>query len=389
MYSLTKTLNQERILKLILLIKDNQIKFLSSILSRLQIVFLFVLLSIVTSFSQTESQNYLEGTRITDIKQEGSSLWVATYGQGIYEYSFKDGKWSNYSTKSGNLDNDLFHCVAANKDFVWAGTNEGLFIYSKKTKKWTKRKFAQGGEFGNWIRSLNYDDKRKRLWIGRFRNITVLDLRTNKFTDYNKVINGSEKTNNFNNIVFETDSVVWFGVEYGVHKFNAKKNIDDQSAWTYFSNKSRYFNGEGNSVSVTDFVFERNNVWFATDEFVTKELPEYNVGGIYVWDRKLKWERISKANGLGGNGIYCLARTGNYIWAGVYEFEKNEKSEYGKGLYLINRLTKKVTPIDLSELNVTTSDILSLFFDGTNLWIGTASGLVKLRLGNELAQLKK
>lgn len=342
-----------------------------------------------TAFAQVDSQLFLEGAQITDLKREGEYLWVATYGQGIYQYSLKDGKWTNYSSKSGNLENDLFHCVAASKDYVWAGANEGLYIYSRRTNKWTKRKFALGGEFGNWIRSLNYDEKRKRLWIGRFRNITVFDLKTNKFTDYNKVQNSDEKTNNFNNIVFDGDSVVWFGSESGAHKFNAKKNINDPSAWFYINNTGRNFNGEGNSVSVSDFVFEKNNTWFGTDEFITKEQPEYNVGGIYVWDRKLKWDRISKANGLGGNGIYCMVRTGNYIWAGVYEFKKNDKEEYGKGLYLINRITKKVTPIDLNELNITTSNILSLLFDGNNLWIGTSSGLVKLKVANQLAHLKK
>ena len=179
---------------------------------------LFISISTVT-FSQVEAQLFLEGARVTDIKQEGSSLWVATYGQGIYQYSMKDGKWTNFSSKSSSLENDLFHCVAANKDFVWAGANEGLFIYSKKSKKWTKRKFTQGGEFGNWIRSLQFDEKKNRLWIGRFRNITVLDVKANKFTDYNRVQNGDEKTNNFNSIAFESDSVVWFGAESGVHKY--------------------------------------------------------------------------------------------------------------------------------------------------------------------------
>ena len=350
------------------------------------IIFCF---STTLNFAQVESQMFLEDARITDIKKEGDFLWVATYGQGIYQYSLIDGKWTNYSSKSGNLENDLFHCVAANKDYVWAGANEGLYIYSRRTKKWTKRKFAQGGEFGNWIRSLNLDEKHNRLWIGRFRNVTVLDLKTNKFTDYNKVQNSDEKTNNFNNIVFEDDSVAWFGVESGLHKFNLKKKINDQSAWTYMNNKGRNFNGEGNSVSVSDFAFEKDNIWFGTDEFVTKEQPEYNVGGIYIWDRKLKWDRISKANGLGGNGIYCLVRTGNYIWAGVYEFKKNEKEEYGKGLYLINRLTKKVIPIDLNELKATTSNILALFFDGTDIWVGTSSGLLRITISNQLATLSK
>ena len=349
------------------------------------IIFLFSSISI----PQIESQLFLEGARITDIKQEGASIWVATYGQGIYQYSMKDGKWINFSTKSGNLENDLFHCVAASKDFVWAGANEGLFIYSKKTKKWTKRKFAQGGEFGNWIRSLHFDEKKNRLWIGRFRNVTVFDVKANKFTDYNRVIKSDEKANNFNTIAFDGDSVVWFGVEAGVHKYLTRKKIDDQSAWNYFKNSGRNFNQDGNSVSVSDFVFTNKEVWFGTDEFITNEQPEYNPGGIYVWDRKLKWDRISTANGLGGNGIYCLAKTGNYIWAGIYEFKKNDKSEYGKGLYLINRNTKKVVPVDLSELKITTSNILALYFDGINLWIGTSEGLVRLNVGNELAHLKK
>jgi hypothetical protein len=339
-------------------------------------------------FSQVESQFFLEDAKVTDINQQADFLWVATYGQGIYQYSLKDGTWTNYSTKSGNLENDLFYCVAASKNFVWAGSNDGLYIYSRRTRKWTKRKFAQGGEFGNWIRSLDFDQKRNRLWIGRFRNITVLDLKTYKYTDYNKVIDGDEKTNNINRVAFEGDSVVWFGAESGVHKFLANKRIDDKSAWTYITNKGRNFNGEGNSVSVTDFAFEKNNIWFGTDEFITKDQPEYNVGGIYIWDRKLNWDRISKADGLGGNGIYCLARTGNYIWAGVYEFKKNDKQEYGKGLYLINRITRSVTPIDLNLLNITSSEILSLYFDGNNLWIGTSSGLVKLKIENVLAKLK-
>lgn len=358
-------------------------------LSTIKYLSILVITSATFSFAQIESQFFLEGARITDIKQEGNNIWVATYGQGIYQYSVKEGKWTNFSSKSDNLENDLFHCVAASKDYVWAGASEGLFIYSRKTKKWTKRKFAQGGEFGNWIRSLNYDEKINRLWIGRFRNITVFDVKANKYTDYNRIVNSDEKTNNFNTIVFEADSNVWFGAESGVHKFNKKLKPEETSAWNYYKNSGRLFNGEGTSVSVSDFVFTRKEVWFATDEFITKEQPEYNIGGIYVWDRNLKWERISKSNGLGGNGIYCLARTGNYIWAGVYEFRKNDKSEYGKGLYLINRITKKVTPVELDELKLTTSNILALHFDGTNIWVGTSSGLVKLKIANELAHLKK
>lgn len=352
-----------------------------------------IVLMLLFSFSrinaQTDYQLFLKGSKITDIKQDGTSIWFSTYGDGIYQYSAKDDKWINYSSANSNLDNDLFNCVAANKDYIWAGSSEGLFICSRKTGKWTKRKFAQGGEFGNWIRSLTYDEKKGRLWVGRFRNVTVFDIKKNSFTDYNRAQSGDDKTNNINTIALEGDSAVWFGAEYGMHRFEARKNIDNSENWTYYNNKDRNFNGEGNSVSVTDFVFFKKEIWLGTDEFITKEQPEYNIGGIYVWDRKLKWDRISKANGLGGNGIYCLAQTGNYIWAAVYEFKKNDKEEYGKGLFLINRLTKKVSAIDLNELDLNTSNIHALHFDGTYMWIGTTEGVIRLKIANELAQIRK
>ena len=103
-------------------------------LIKINILFILFFSSSV-SFAQVEAQLFLEDAAITDIKQEGTSLWVATYGQGIYQYSLNDGKWTNYSSKSSSLENDLFHCVAASKDYIWAGANEGLYIYSKKTKK--------------------------------------------------------------------------------------------------------------------------------------------------------------------------------------------------------------------------------------------------------------
>lgn len=347
--------------------------------------FLFLFLHSEEISAQIESRLFLEKAIITDIKQFDNEIWVATYGQGIYQYNPKENKWINYSSKTSDLNNDLFHCVAVNKNFIWGGGNEGLFIYNRKTKKWTLKKFSDGGEFGNWIRSLYVDHKNNKLWIGRFRNITMFDLKTNTYKEYNREIGGNSKTNNINCISAEADSAIWFGAESGVHKLNLKAR-DENSSWEYFTNKGRWFKGEGVSVSVTDIIFQKNSIWFGTDEFITKEQPEYNIGGIYVYDRKLNWERIGKANGLGGNGIYSLGKVGNYIFAGVYEFRMRDKSEYGKGLYMINRLNKKVFPVDLNQINISTSTIRKIYFDGNYLWLGTDNGLVRINISNPLAK---
>jgi ligand-binding sensor domain-containing protein len=335
--------------------------------------------------------SFLEGASITKITEEDTSylkkgeeyIWVATYGQGIYRFSKKDGKWINFSTASKNLQNDIFHCLAVSKDYVWAGASEGLYIYDKKKNRWSMKKFSLGGEFGNWIRALYYDKDKNILWIGRFRNLTQLEVAKQTYRDFDLTQGNDPKTNTIKTIRLDGDSLVWFGTESGAHLYRKKKKIA-QNTWEFINNK-KGFKQEGNAVSITDFLFEGENVWFGTDEFVTPRQPEFNVGGLYRYNRKIKWDKIDKSNGLPGNGIYCLEKTGNVIWAGVYSFDKNEKAEYGKGLIMIDRFTGKVTPVDLNLLRVNTSTITTLYFDGKDLWIGTDKGLYRLKIANPLA----
>jgi len=343
------------------------------------------------SFAQSNTQIFLEGAAVNGIERFGDELWISTYGQGIYKYSYKNSVWENYSTKNNNLENDLFYCIAVSKEFVWAGSSEGLFIFNKKKNKWTKKKFSQGGEFGNWIRALKFDDAKNLLWIGRFRNVSFYDIKKQTYTDIDRTQGTDLKSNTIKAIALDGDSLVWFGTESGIHKFYKKKSTLDPKSWYYYTNKGRYFNGEGKSVSVSDFLFEGGSIWFATDEFVTKEDPEFNLGGLFKFNRKLDWKKFYKGNGLAGNGIYCIERSGNYIWAGVYTFDKNQRKEYGKGITIINRLNGKIVTIELNELNITSSTINAMYFDNNAIWLGTGDGLAKINLRNPLADwtLKK
>jgi ligand-binding sensor domain-containing protein len=336
-------------------------------------------------FSQVESQLYLENAIIKSIKGDGNFIWVATYGQGIFRYSRNEDKWFNFSTKKENLENDLFYNLAVSKDYVWAGSGDGLFTYDKKKDQWRKRKFAQGGEMGNWIRSLCYDQSQNILWIGRFKNLTRLEVAKQKFTDYDRTVNNDAKTNNIISIKLDGDSLIWFGSESGVHIYDKNEDINDKNSWSFLTNKKGGFAQSGDAVSIHDMLFDYKNVWFATDEFVTPQQPKFNIGGIFEFDRKFRWESISKEDGLPGNGIYCLERTGNYIWSGIYSFDKKKGGEYGKGLVYFNRLNNQIYPVDLNKLNINTSVIFSLYFDGDDLWIGSDKGLVRMKLNNALA----
>ncbi|MHB8578496.1 MAG: hypothetical protein ACYDA4_01380 [Ignavibacteriaceae bacterium] len=336
-------------------------------------------------FPKIESTNFLEGATVTSMTLVGENLWVSTYGQGIYKYSYKDNVWYNYSTANKNLDNNFFYCIAANKNYVWAGATDGLYILDQRNNQWHKRKFSLGGEMGNWIRSLCYDPQKNVLWIGRFENITMLEVGKQRYQDFSLMINNDSKSNNIKSIRLDGDSLVWFGSESGVHIFNKSMKLEDKNAWTYINNKDGGFNGDGESVSVSDMVFDPANIWFGTDEFITVENPKFNIGGIFEFNRKNKWERLSESDGLPADGVYCLDKVGNEIFAGVYSFQKKEKKDYGKGLVMINRLNGYITPIDLNEINIQSSKITALFFDGTSLWVGTDNGLTKVLIANPMA----
>jgi len=348
--------------------------------------FILFVLQVNTVSAQVESEIFLEGASVTDIAREYNYLWVATYGQGVYRYSIEDQKWSNFSTKTGSIDTDLFYTIAVNKDYVWAGGTEGLYIFNKKTQKWSKRKFVQGGQYGNWIRALKYDAVHNVLWIGRFRNVTRLDVKRRRYVDIDRTRGKDQKSNDIKTISFDGDSLVWLGSESGVHVLELNKNYNDKSAWRYITNKDRGFMEEGETVSISSILFEGNNIWFGTDEFTSSKDPGFNVGGIYIYDRKLNWQKITQIDGLADNGIYALGRTGNYIWAGVYSFESKDNIERGRGLFLINRNTMEVTKVDLDELKVASSSFQSFLFDGENMWVGSGAGLLKISISNPLAK---
>ncbi len=348
------------------------------------IIILFVDVNLF-AFGKINSERFLNGAIVTAIKGENNYIWISTYGSGIFRYSKRDGSWFNFSTKKGNSENDYFYSLAVSNRYLWAGTVDGLYTYDFRTKHWTIRKFALGGMMGNWIRTLLYDPSQNVLWIGRFENLTKLDVKKRKYTDHVLTRNMDTKTNDIKTIALDGDSLIWFGTEGGVFKFNKKFSINNNKAWGFISNHNGGFLDEGKDVSVTGILFDRKYIWFGTDEFITQQDPTFNVGGLYKFNRRHTWIRFSKKNGLPANGIYCMARTGNQIWVSTYSFDSKNKQQYGKGIVLINRLNGNIRRIDLDQINIKSSNITAMYFDGENMWLGTDDGLTKIVLENPLA----
>ena len=337
--------------------------------------FILLLISPLPNYSNTENiQLFLEGIKITDIKNDGVDIWVTTEGHGIYKYVKWKNKWINYSKKNKKLRQDFFYCVEVSNRYIWAGSADGLYIYDKKRRRWNKKRFAKGGQFGNWIRSLRFDKEDNKLWIGRFKFLTQFDLITKKYRDFDLTVNKNEKTNSVKYIELDGDSLVWVGVESGLHKFSKHNS---KFSTKYYSNKNDFFLNEGKQVSITNILFEQSNIWFGTDEFITRQNPDFNKGGLFRFDRKINWLKFHEHSKLNASGIFSLELTGNYIWVSVYKFDRDNKMTVGKGLNLINRKTLESINI---ENDLIPDTIFDIHFDGENIWLGTNNGLRKINL---------
>lgn len=348
---------------------------------RLFLVLLFTT-SLLLGQTKLEEESFLNGISITGFSKINEELWISTDGNGVYKYSYSKETWKNFSTTSGNLNHNFFYCIAASSRYIWAGSTDGLFIFDTRRKKWSKRKFGLGGQLSNWIRSLKFDPYENVLWIGRFKYLSKFDLQKRRFKDYDLTVNGDEKSNTFKTIEIDGDSLVWFGTESGIHKYVKRFDIEEKRSRKFYNNSSNYFNGEGHSVSLNAILPGSEYIWFGMDEFLTQENPDYNIGGIYKYDRRNNWIRFDRQDGLPANGVYALAEMGNYLWAALYQFDKESKELYGRGLAMINKTTNSV---QLINDEIIPNNIHTMLFDGKFLWLGSEKGIVRIDFRNKFS----
>lgn len=347
-------------------------------------IFLISLLPLINlGQDEIEVEKYYEGLAAMQISGFNNEVWFATNGNGILKFDKSKNIWKDYTSAKGNIQQDFFHCIAVNKDLVFAGSTDGLFILDKKSERWNKRKFSVGGQLGNWIRAIKFDPTINSVWIGRFQYLTKYNIASRRFTDYDLTVKKNEKTNTIKTIEVDGDSLVWFGTEAGLHKYYKGLDLNSNDASKFYDNRLNYFRGDGDEVSISDILIEQNNLWVGTDEFTTPARPRFNVGGLYRFDRKNDWQRYDVSKGLSGNGIYAVERTGNLIWIGLYQFGRDTKDQFGRGLAVLNTNTNKIRMIYNDKLP---SKILDIYFDGDYLWLAADDGIYKVTLTNSLAK---
>lgn len=347
------------------------------------LIFLLWLL-IITGLPAQEFETFLGGKEVTDLHKDGELLWITTNGSGIYSYYYKSGELTRYYDKNSELDQNFFHTISSGDKYVFAGSTDGFYIFDKNRKRWIKRKFGKGGQLSNWIRDVVYDESTGIVWIGRFMYLTSFNTKTRRFEDYDMTRKGNPKTNTIKTIELDGDSLIWIGTEGGLNRYDKSMDFKEKGSIQFFDNSLNYFGGMGEEISVSDIYATPEYVWIGLDEFITEDRPDYNPGGLYKYDRGYHWIRFGREDGLNGNGILSIERTGHYLWVSLYHFGKQEKEKYGRGLALVNTMNDEIRMIRDDRIPELINKIL---FDGSNLWLAAPDRLVKVNMENRFTNI--
>lgn len=309
--------------------------------------------------NNTISHNY-----IASIIEDDGCLWITTMGGGINHYDVQKNKFVHYKHVPSNLNsisnNNVWTVFKDSNNNLWFGTvNEGINLFNRKTKAFTRYKFGNGNKLLNTISCISeisdnnylvgtsaglikstlngkesdltiwknepnqpnsisegrvleiFNDKSNNLWIAATMGLDIFDLEANNFTHFrnDNYNNKSISTNEVWSIVQDNQGQIWFGTyKGGINVLNP--NQKHFKYWTHNPNNNKSL------ISKSVLAFEENQdstLWLAIDH-----------GGLSLFDRhkgtlKTFVHGSGENNGLLNNSITCLhLDSKNKLWLGYW-----------------------------------------------------------------------
>lgn len=165
------------------------------------------------------------------VKDGGGTLWVGTYGRGLYEYDATSDKFRAISHKtndpSTSLSNDVVWAIGLdNEQHLWVGTDDGLNVLTDR-KKFLFKHFKFGRQVSspgvNTVTAFARDGE-GRLWGATYSGeLFITDIKTG-YKLYRKL----RLHIPIRSLYFEGDSVIWLGTVKDLIRYDRKNRSIDR-----------------------------------------------------------------------------------------------------------------------------------------------------------------
>ena len=160
-------------------------------------------------------------------EDESGTLWVGTYGDGVYYLNDKKNIKGRMEYRPGipnglinNYVNNLFEDKEKN---FWFCTERGLSHYDTKTGK-IKNYTIEDGLPDNQIFRI-MEDNSGAFWISTAKGLSKFNLSSNEFANYHTANGLPTEQFNYNSSFKNDDGTLFFGTVKGMISFNPKDFI--------------------------------------------------------------------------------------------------------------------------------------------------------------------
>jgi ligand-binding sensor domain-containing protein len=257
-----------------------------------------------------ESNEGLMDNSITGLAADDRYLWITTQ-RGANRYDKTAHIWDRYSQQNG-LPTNSITSVAADASDVWFSTSKGLCRYPRMSddpNAWVTytsmieiRPMVFSQEYAsslvsNKIRTIAAE--KDYIWAGTERGVSRYDKRQDTWQTYTH--EDGLIDDKVSCIAVDRDSV-WFGTAKGVTKFSRETRD-----WITFTTE----NGLP-SDQVTCIDIDGSSIWFG---FFDAGLARYDESpGSELAE---SWTRFTESDGLAHNSVLSMTVDGDFIWIGT------------------------------------------------------------------------
>ncbi|NOG46718.1 MAG: hypothetical protein HND50_15865 [Calditrichaeota bacterium] len=224
--------------------------------------------------SKNNDSTTLSSNRISTIFQDSSdNLWIGTKDAGLNFFDLKTKKISRIT-----LENNSTSITSINQDqngVIWVGTAlKGIITIDSKTKKINNSVFKSESKTKLSQNSINYiyKDSERNLWIGSGNGLIFYNQNEKKFSKYNNDPKDptSLSSDQILNIFEDRSGIVWLGTSNnGLNRFNKTHSVFNN----YYRNPNEKHSLNADeiwSINETD----PGKIWIGTNK------------GISFWDFK-------------------------------------------------------------------------------------------------------
>jgi ligand-binding sensor domain-containing protein/serine phosphatase RsbU (regulator of sigma subunit) len=288
--------------------------------------------------------------------ENDSMLWLGTWENGldIVNRNTNEVKVITTNSEKNRIAGNNVHAIFADSHgLIWIGTNTGISIYEKKTKKF----FDADSYFGITlnekllnIRIYNInEDYKGNIWIGTKYGLYRVNIDSKTVNSFYSEQNDSMSIcdNSVNCTACDKDGYIWIGTNLGINRYDYKSNKFKRIGFNKFnkpvsrSNRLYYVPSNLYIEHVLEDLYDDNIIWIGTASGLNKYNKKNQTFEYYTVEDNLPngtiYEIVQDKNGniwmSTNRGLACFDIKNNKIRAydkndGIQGLEFNNGASY-------------------------------------------------------------